>query len=111
MIQITPQMRVLVAVEPADFRCGIDGLAQRCRVGLGSYPSGGPRSPAGHAAAVVSSAWCVLKASTIQRVRVPPRKEPERLVAGPSRRERSRLVERGVKSHYGGSKSAGRNMK
>ena len=27
MIQITPQMRILVAVEPADFRKGIDGLA------------------------------------------------------------------------------------
>ena len=38
MIQITPQMRVLVAVEAADFRCGIDGLAQRCRVGLGADP-------------------------------------------------------------------------
>lgn len=31
MIQITPQMRVLVAIAPADFRCGIDGLAQLCR--------------------------------------------------------------------------------
>ena len=30
MIQITPQMRVLVAVEPVDFRRGIDGLAQLC---------------------------------------------------------------------------------
>ena len=28
MIQITPQMRIMVAVEPADFRKGIDGLAQ-----------------------------------------------------------------------------------
>ena len=27
MLEITPQMKVLVAVEPADFRCGIDGLA------------------------------------------------------------------------------------
>ena len=26
MIQITPQMRILVAVEPVDFRRGIDGL-------------------------------------------------------------------------------------
>jgi len=26
MIQITPQMRILVAVEPVDFRCGMDGL-------------------------------------------------------------------------------------
>jgi hypothetical protein len=27
MIQITPQMRIMVAVEPEDFRKGIDGLA------------------------------------------------------------------------------------
>jgi len=27
MIQITPQMRILVAVDPVDFRKGIDGLA------------------------------------------------------------------------------------
>ena len=27
MIQITPHMRILVAVEPVDFRRGIDGLA------------------------------------------------------------------------------------
>jgi transposase len=38
MIQITPQMRVLVAVEEVDFRCGIDGLAQRCRVNLDADP-------------------------------------------------------------------------
>lgn len=31
MIQVTPQMKVLVAVEPADFRKGIDGLARICR--------------------------------------------------------------------------------
>ena len=31
MIQITPQMRILLAVEPADFRKGIDGLARLCR--------------------------------------------------------------------------------
>lgn len=41
MIQITPQMRVLVAVEPADFRCGIDGLAQRCRAVLKLDPMTG----------------------------------------------------------------------
>lgn len=38
MIQITPQMRVLVAVEAADFRRGIDGLAQLCRAVLGADP-------------------------------------------------------------------------
>jgi len=26
MIQITPQMHILVAIEPCDFRKGIDGL-------------------------------------------------------------------------------------
>ena len=31
MIQITPQMRILLAVEPVDFRKGIDGLARSCR--------------------------------------------------------------------------------
>jgi len=34
MIQLTPHMRILVAVEPADFRKGIDGLAQVCRAQL-----------------------------------------------------------------------------
>lgn len=38
MIQITPQMRVLVAIEPVDFRCGIDGLAQVCRATLHEDP-------------------------------------------------------------------------
>jgi transposase len=28
MIQVTPQMRILLAVEPVDFRNGIDGLAR-----------------------------------------------------------------------------------
>jgi len=41
MIQITPQMRVLVAVEAADFRCGIDGLAQLCRASLAGDPFSG----------------------------------------------------------------------
>lgn len=31
MIQIAPQMRILLAVEFVDFRKGIDGLAQQCR--------------------------------------------------------------------------------
>jgi len=41
MIQITPQMRILVAVEPADFRKGIDGLARLCREALKDDPFGG----------------------------------------------------------------------
>jgi transposase len=38
MLQITPQMRILVAVEPVDFRKGIDGLVQLCRQSLGEDP-------------------------------------------------------------------------
>jgi len=34
MLQITPQMKILVAVEPADFRRGIDGLARLCQKAL-----------------------------------------------------------------------------
>ena len=41
MIQITPQMRILLAVEPADFRKGIDGLAQLCRQRLRADPLSG----------------------------------------------------------------------
>ncbi|HEX4147363.1 MAG TPA: IS66 family insertion sequence element accessory protein TnpB [Pirellulales bacterium] len=41
MLQVTPQMRILVAVEPIDFRKGIDGLAQFCRQALGEDPVGG----------------------------------------------------------------------
>jgi transposase len=38
MIQITPQMRVLVVVDSVDFRKGIDGLAQVCRAALREDP-------------------------------------------------------------------------
>ena len=41
MIQITPQMRILVAVDPTDFRRGIDGLARQCRQALQSDPFSG----------------------------------------------------------------------
>ena len=41
MIQITPQMRILLAVEPVDFRKGIDGLAALCRAALQSDPLSG----------------------------------------------------------------------
>lgn len=41
MIQVTPQMRVLVAIEPVDFRAGIDGLARICRERLSSDPFSG----------------------------------------------------------------------
>ena len=38
MIQLTPQMRLLLAVEPVDFRKGIDGLVQVCRQRLNLDP-------------------------------------------------------------------------
>ena len=41
MIQITPHMRILLAVAPADFRRGIDGLAQVCRQALQADPLSG----------------------------------------------------------------------
>ena len=41
MLSITPQMRILVAVEPIDFRKGIDGLVQFCRQALNEDPLGG----------------------------------------------------------------------
>ena len=41
MIQITPQMRVLVAIEPVDFRRGVDGLARQCRAALAEDPFSG----------------------------------------------------------------------
>jgi transposase len=41
MLQITPQMKILVAVEPADFRRGIDGLARLCQQALDEDPFAG----------------------------------------------------------------------
>ncbi len=41
MLQITPHMKILVAVEPADFRRGIDSLARLCQEALGQDPFAG----------------------------------------------------------------------
>jgi len=41
VIQIAPQMRILVAVEAIDLRRGIDGLAQVCKDVLKSDPFSG----------------------------------------------------------------------
>jgi transposase len=41
MIQLTPQMRILVAIAPVDFRRGIDGLAGTCRQTLSADPFSG----------------------------------------------------------------------
>jgi transposase len=41
VIAVMPQMRLLVAVEPVDFRKGIDGLAAVCRQRLQTDPMSG----------------------------------------------------------------------
>ena len=41
MIQLTPHLRILVAVEPTDFRRGIDGLSRICRQQLEADPMSG----------------------------------------------------------------------
>jgi transposase len=41
VIAIVPQMRLLVAVEPVDFRRGIDGLVAVCRQRLQADPMSG----------------------------------------------------------------------
>ena len=38
MLQVTPQMKILVAIEPVDFRRGIDGLARLCQETLQHDP-------------------------------------------------------------------------
>lgn len=41
MMQLTPQMRILVSVAPVDFRAGIDGLCRLCRTQLEAEPLSG----------------------------------------------------------------------
>ena len=41
MLQLTAQMRVLVAVQPVNLRRGIDGLCRLCRTMLETDPFGG----------------------------------------------------------------------
>lgn len=41
MMQLTPQMRILVAIDPVDFRAGIDGLCRLSRQALSSDPLSG----------------------------------------------------------------------
>lgn len=41
MLQLTPHLRILVAVEPTDFRQGIDGLCRVCRQELQADPMSG----------------------------------------------------------------------
>ena len=41
MLQLSPQQRIFVAIEPVDFRRGIDGLGAICRQQLNQNPLDG----------------------------------------------------------------------
>jgi transposase len=41
VIQLTPQMKIFVSVESIDFRKGIDGVAQMCRIKFSEDPFSG----------------------------------------------------------------------
>jgi transposase len=41
MIQLLPQLRILLACRPVDFRCGIDGLAAICKREFAEDPFSG----------------------------------------------------------------------
>lgn len=41
MLQVSPTTRVLVAIEPVDFRAGSDSLVRLCRKVLHEEPFGG----------------------------------------------------------------------
>jgi transposase len=41
MIQLVPQLRILLACQAVDFRCGIDGLAAICKRELAENPFSG----------------------------------------------------------------------
>lgn len=69
MLALTPQMRIFVAVEAADFRNGIDGLAALCRLRLAQDPLSGAvfvfRSRRGHSIKILAydgqGFWLCLK--------------------------------------------------
>jgi transposase len=41
MIHLTAETQILLAIQPSDFRCGIDGFAAICRCSLASKPNNG----------------------------------------------------------------------
>jgi transposase len=41
MMYLTSQSHILLSIEPADFRMGIDGFSARCRLHLGVNPQSG----------------------------------------------------------------------
>ena len=89
MIQITPQMRILLAVEPAYFRKGIDGLARLCREELKHDPFSGTlfvfRNRKATAIRVLvydgQGFWLAYKRLSSGRFRWWPRRDGERVCA------------------------------
>jgi transposase len=81
MLALSPQMRIFVAVEPADFRCGIDGLAAVCRLRLAQDPLSGAvfvfRNRRGQAIKILTydgqGFWLCLKRLSIGRFKHWPR--------------------------------------
>ena len=86
MIQITPQMRVLVAIEPVDGRKGIDSLARLCQEKLAEDPFSGCvfvfRSRSGTAIRLLSydgqGYWLAQKRLSKGRASCGGRKRPDR---------------------------------
>jgi len=64
MIQITAQMRVLVAIEPVDGRKGIDSLARLCQEKLAEDPFSGCVSCFGAAAGPRSASSLMMARDT-----------------------------------------------
>ena len=89
MIQVTAHMRVLVAVEAADFRRGIDGLARLCRERLSEDPFSGTmfifrnRGKKGIKILVYDGQgfWLSYKRLSIGKFRYWPEREGERVTA------------------------------
>ena len=64
MIQVTPLMRILVAVDPVDFRKGIDGLAGICKAVLQTDPFSGCSSCSATAGGPFSKYSCMVVRAT-----------------------------------------------
>lgn len=87
MLQIVPQMRILLACQALDFRLGIDRLAALCRSQLGQDPFSGAiflfRNRSGTALRVLIydgvGFWCVTRRFSAGRLRWWP-KEPTDVV-------------------------------
>ena len=70
MIQVTPQMRILVAVEPADFRKGIDGKTKKwvSKYGSVSFDTAGR----GFAWSGMNEAGLVMSTMSLYETELPP---------------------------------------